>query len=362
MLDLRSARLPLLVCGLLAASACARGSVTTEPAPPRQTPGSIPPGPYTPGQSYVGQNQYIEYIAGNSPVILSAPHGGDLTPSEIPDRTSSSCGGTATTGKDLNTRELTLAMQQSFYARFGKYPHVVINRLHRRKLDANRDILEAACGDPMAQAAWKEFHEFLNAAKSAVLKDTGKGWYMDMHGHGHSIQRLELGYQLSPSQLDLADAGLDGNKAYEDTSSVKTLSEGDTRHSFSALLRGSTSLGTLYANNGFPSIPSASDPGPKGEPYFRGGYNSARHSCGVEATGLGGTSGGAICGVQIEANYIGVRDTPANISRFADATATVLDTYLSTHWGISLSSSPARTATGVRTSSVTTVSRILRIQ
>ncbi|MDQ3309753.1 MAG: hypothetical protein M3497_06465, partial [Gemmatimonadota bacterium] len=324
--------------------------MTTEPGTPRQIPRSIPPGPYTPGQSYFGQNQYIEYIAGNSPVILSAPHGGDLIPSEISDRTTGLCGGTATTGKDLNTRELTLAIQQSFHARFGKYPHVVINRLHRKKLDANRDILEAACGDPGAQTAWKEFHAFLDVAKGAVLKDTGKGWYMDMHGHGHSIQRLELGYRLSPSQLDLADAVLDGNRAYEDTSSIKTMSEGDTRRSFSALLRGSTSLGTLYANNGFPSIPSASDPGPKGEPYFRGGYNSARHSCGVEATGLGGTSGGKICGVQIEANYTGVRDTPANINKFADVTTRVLDSYLSTHWGISLSGSAAQSATRMLTS------------
>nr|MBP9196721.1 hypothetical protein [Saprospiraceae bacterium] len=36
-----------------------------------------------PGQSYFGFNQYIEYIAGNLPVILSAPHGGDKVPSDI---------------------------------------------------------------------------------------------------------------------------------------------------------------------------------------------------------------------------------------------------------------------------------------
>jgi hypothetical protein len=336
--------------GLVTAGACAGGSVVTEPGTPGQTPKSIPPGPYTPGQSYFGQSQYIEYIAGNSPVILSASHGGDLIPPEIPDRTSGSCGGTATTGKDLNTRELTLAIQQSFRARFGKYPHVIINHLHRRKLDANRDLVEAACGDPGARAAWNEFHEFLNVAKGTVLKDTGKGWYMDLHGHGHSIQRLELGYQLSGPQLDLADPVLDGSKAYEHTSSVKTMSESNTRYSFSALLRGSTSLGTLYANNGFPSIPSSSDPGPKGDPYFRGGYNSARHSCGVETTGLGRGSSGNICGVQIEANYAGVRDNPTNMSRFGDATATVLDTYLSTHWGVFLSGSAAQSAPGVRTS------------
>jgi hypothetical protein len=219
----------------------------------------------------------------------------------------------------------------------GTYPHVVINHLHRKKLDANRDVVEAACGDPEAETAWNEFHDFLNVAKDAVLRETGKGWYMDMHGHGHDIQRLELGYQLRGTQLDLSDATLDATKAYEDTASFKTMSEFDTAYSLSGLLRGSTSLGTLYANHGFPSIPSSSDPSPQGDPYFRGGYNSARHGCGVEAGPLGGVSGGNLCSVQIEANYTGVRDNSANWNKFGDATATVLDSYLSTHWGISLS-------------------------
>src|SRR5687767_3164643 len=72
---------------------------------------AIPVGPYTPGQSYFGRNNYIEYVAGNAPVIYSAPHGGALTPAEIPDRTASRCGGSATTGADLNTVELVRAMQ-----------------------------------------------------------------------------------------------------------------------------------------------------------------------------------------------------------------------------------------------------------
>ena len=310
-----------------------------EPAPPVTGPEvreDIAPGPYTPGASYYGRNNYVEYIAGNAPVILSAPHGGHLTPSEIPDRTSGNCGGSATTTKDLNTRELALAMQKRYYARYGKYPHVVINHLHRIKLDANRNLLEGACGDAEAEIAWNEFQDYIGVAKNAVLNATGKGWYMDMHGHGHDKQRLELGYLLSGSQLNLSNATLDGTKAYEDTASFKTMSEYNTQLSFSAVLRGSNGLGTLYANNGFPSIPSASDPSPNGDAYFSGGYNSRRHGCGVEATPLGGVSGGNICGVQIEANYTGVRDTQANMDKFGDVTALVLDTYLTAHWGIDL--------------------------
>ena len=297
---------------------------------------AIAPGPYTPGQSYFGRNGYIEYVAGNAPVMYTAPHGGALTPSEIPDRTSSACGESVTTTTDLNTADLVRRMQQAHFARFGTYPHIVINHLQRRKLDANRTLAAGACGDAEAQIAWNEWHDFIGVARSAVLSATGKGWYMDMHGHGHDKQRLELGYLTTGAQLRSSDATLDATVAYEDTASITTLS----RHappSFSALLRGPAGLGTLYASDGFPSVPSASDPAPaSGDSYFTGGYNTARYGCGIEATALGGQAGGNVCGVQIEANYTGVRDTETSRQRFAEATARVMELYLGTHWGIQL--------------------------
>ena len=41
---------------------------------------------YLPGVSYFGRSNYIEYIAGDLPIIISAPHGGALIPAEMPDR------------------------------------------------------------------------------------------------------------------------------------------------------------------------------------------------------------------------------------------------------------------------------------
>ena len=307
---------------------------TTDPTP---TP-TIPPGPYVAGRSYFGRNDYIEYVAGNSPVIYTAPHGGSLTPSDIPDRTASRCGGSATTATDLNTVELVRAMQQRHFARYGTYPHIIINHLARRKLDANRLETEAACGDPTAVRALTEWHAFIDAAKTTVRQTSGKGWYMDMHGHGHAKQRLELGYLLTSAQLSLSDAALDANRAFQDTASMRTVSEA-APIAFSVLLRGATSLGSLYAANGIPSIPSASDPSPGADEYFTGGDNTRRHTCGEEANALGGATGGQICGVQIESHFVGVRDTPANRERFGDVTATVLGQYLSTHWSLTLGAS-----------------------
>lgn len=328
-------------CGTATAPQVRVTSLPDEPA------FAIPVGPFIPGQSYFGRNNYIEYVAGNAPVIYSAPHGGAMTPSEIPDRTAANCGGDATTGADLNTVELVRAMQARHFARFGTYPHIILNHLARRKLDANRTAEEAACGDAEALIALGEWHAFIEGAKAAVLEASGRGWYMDMHGHGHTIQRLELGYLLSGAQLGLSNAALDANAAYEDTASMRTISR-VSPPAFSAVLRGPTSLGSLYASNGFPSVPSATDPGPGADSYFSGGDNTRRHTCGAEATSFGGTTAGNICGVQIEANFTGVRDNATNRDRFGDVTAIVLEQYLATHWGLTLRPPAAPSFSGVR--------------
>ena len=178
----------------------------------------------------------------------------------------------------------SLFMQQSYFARFGKYPHVILNTLSRRKLDPNRTAEEAACANAAALAALWEWHSFIDVAKKAALAASGKAWYMDMHGHGHANQRLELGYLLTSAQLNLSDAALDATVALEDTSSIRMVSQASPL-SFSQLLRGSTSLGTLYTTNGFPAVPASIDPGPGAEAYFSGGDNTRRRSalCGLGA-------------------------------------------------------------------------------
>jgi hypothetical protein len=286
-------------------------------------PGSAGDAGYTPGVSYFGRSQYIEYVAGNLPLIFAAPHGGHLTPGEIPDRTPALCGGTATTGNDTNTQELTRAIQAAFGP--GKYPHVVFNRLHRLKLDANRDLTEGACGDAEAEFAWHEFHDFIALAKTRVLSDSGKGWFTDVHGHSHAVARLELGFLLASSDLLLPDATLDASSAYEDKSSIRTFSA-QSPLSFAALLRGATGLGTLLGNAGYPGTPSQQDPAPAaGEEYFNGGYNTVEHGC---------RAGGNICGVQIEHHFAGVRDSETNRNKYAVALAGVYTTFLSQNFGI----------------------------
>jgi hypothetical protein len=311
-----------LIVLLLVAACGGGGSAGDGPGAPGST---IPPGPYAPGASYFGRSQYVEYIAGNLPLIFTAPHGGSLAPAEIPDRTPGLCGGTATTSRDTNTEELTRAIQAAFVTRSGKYPHIVINRLHRAKLDANRDLTEGACGDAEAEIAWHEFQDFISIAKNRAQADFGKGWYTDVHGHGHAIARLELGYLLTASELNLSDAMLDASSAYENKSSMRTFSA-QSPLAFSALLRGAAGLGTLLASAGYPATPSQQDPAPAaGDEYFSGGYNTAAHGC---------AAGGSICGLQIEHHFAGVRDTVPNRAAYAASLAGIYESFLSQNFGI----------------------------
>jgi N-formylglutamate amidohydrolase len=292
---------------------------------------------YLPGQTYYGLNQYIEYRPGTLPIIITAPHGGYLQPSEIPDRNCADC----VTVMDAFTEELSREIADAIAQRMGCRPHLIINRLHRRKLDANRDLAIAANGNPLAETAWFDFHRFIQAAKDSSAVHFGRGLLLDMHGHGHSVQRLELGYLLYGSELRMSDAVLNTTE-FINYSSIRGLVQNNLQNQTHAqLLRGASALGTIYENQFFRAVPSLPDPFPLvGQDYFSGGYNTERH---------GSIEGGPIDAIQIECNFSGVRDTPAHRSAFAQATAEALEQYLQTHYfGASFPGNACSGATSVK--------------
>jgi hypothetical protein len=275
---------------------------------------------YEPGKSYFGRSNYVEYIAGDMPLVISVPHGGTLRPPDIPDRTK----GEFTT--DACTEELARTVQQAFHDCFGHSPHIIICRLDRRKVDCNRDLAEGAGADANARRAWNEFQGFIELARSNVLASAGAGFYIDLHGQSHAVRRVELGYCLTHGQLTNADSVLN-EPTYAADSTVRTLAR-RTHLPFSELMRGTNSLGALLAAKGYPAVPSPNMPSPgPGNSYFDGGYNVRRH---------GSLNGGAVDGAQMEVNYVGVRDTPTNRTGFSRALAQVFDAFFTSHYGLDL--------------------------
>ena len=151
------------------------------------------------------------------PIILSVPHGGREIPSEIPDRS----WGTMVT--DDNTYEMSKVIMDTMEARFGARPHVILCRLKRRKLDANRDSLEAAQENRFAHRAWQEYHYYIGSAKKKIESEFGSGLFLDIHGHGANPDgyydlRTWLGYLMPGSVLDRSDEELNTTENSNKTS------------------------------------------------------------------------------------------------------------------------------------------------
>ena len=268
--------------------------------------------PPTAGESYTGHRAFVEYIPGTLPLVITAPHGGTLRPGDIPERE------WGTMVRDYATDDVAYRLADALEERMGTRPHVILLHLHRTRLDANRDIDEAAQGNPDAERAWYEFHHWTDAAMARVKADHGRGFYMDLHGHGKHDD-FELGYLLTRNDLEVSDQELDEQWA---ASSLRTLAE-EAHVPFSQLIRGEGSLGALYEEEGYTSVPSPVRAHPTG-PFFSGGYNTRRHGC---------REGGTICGYQLELSREGVRDNPVSRQAFAEAHARVMERFLEEHYG-----------------------------
>jgi hypothetical protein len=271
-----------------------------------------------------GTNDYIEYQIGTLPIVISVSHGGYLEPSEIPDR---SCNNPVYT-TDANTIEIALEIKNALFNKTGCYPHLIICHLKRKKLDCNRSLSEGACGNSKAETAWKEFHKFIDdARKTANQQYNHNTFFVDLHGHGNSIQRIELGYLLYDYELEKSDDVLNSNQ-YINYSSIKNLALSNNANlTHSELLRGPKSFGSFLSNQNYSSVPSESIPYPgTNNNYFSGGYITSNHTCnspGIEINGL-----------QMELNFSGIRDNANNLIKFANGFTEAIINYLNEHFNM----------------------------
>jgi len=207
----------------------------------------------------VGSSGFVEYTGGNVGIVIAVPHGGLLDSSRIPKRRYGTVEG------DDHTKELGEVVSNAICKTLGRCPHLVISNLKRTKLDPNRDIIEAAQGNPKAEEAWREYHGLIDEAKQKERV----GVVIDLHGQSHRRNSTELGYLLSSAQLNRGDF----NSAQ---SSVKQLARSSGR-SGKDVMAGSRSLGAYLEEKGYKAFPSPREPSPGRQAYFPGFYTVERH-------------------------------------------------------------------------------------
>jgi N-formylglutamate amidohydrolase len=253
------------------------------------------------------------------PLVLVAPHGGDQSPSNVPDRDCADC----VIINDANTVALMYAISDAFHARIGQRPFVVANRLHRRKFDGNRDLAEATDSYSPLDSMWRYWHANIDTAKARASRVYPRALLLDLHGHAHSIARIEVGYLISATQLRETDEQLSLRLGSSSIARLDSVGRAGARGA--PMLRGQVALGSGLASLGYPSVPSNADPAPlAGQAYFSGGYNTQRH---------GSLTGGAVDAIQLEHHFTGLRDTPESRAAYAEALVTVLLVYFADHYG-----------------------------
>jgi hypothetical protein len=268
-------------------------------------------------ESQFDSHHFVEYTPGSLPLIIGSPHGGSLKPDGINDRTY------GVTDQDSNTQEMARMLREALLKKTGGAPALVLSLLHRSKLDPNREIKEAAQGDPVAEQAWEDWQGFIVKAKARVMEQFGVGLYIDLHGQRHPERRVELGYMISAEKLRKPDVEPDKATLIIHACSIRELDQRSPA-SFIELLRGKTSMGGMLQDRGYLAVPSPAVPAPKeGELYFSGGYNTDTH---------GSRKGGTFNALQIECPFVGVRDTKPNREKFIDTLSDILPVWFQTHY------------------------------
>ncbi|WP_461486739.1 hypothetical protein, partial [Pedobacter sp.] len=266
-----------------------------------------------------GSNKYVTFKVGdaNSPIILASPHDGTITPSTMGLRDHKD----AVTVRDTYLTGLTEAIADALYAKTGLRPHVIINDVARSRMEPNRSLAEAYHKSEAANALWREYHTFLKGARDMVQKNVGKGLFLDMHGHGHTKKRVEVGYTVSIANLNATDAVLN---TVPTTSSIYHLAK-TSSYTFSQLIRGDFAFGTMLQDEGVNAVPSKQDPRPNNDDYFNGGYCTSTY---------GSRNGGEVSAIQLETPNDGFRMSAAERKVSGGRMADAIIKYMKKHYGL----------------------------
>ena len=124
-------------------------------------------------------SRYFEFAKGNTPVILSCPHGGYKKPKRIPDKT------IGPRIPDKNTyfiAKLIISLLRVKNIRI----FYVLNKIHRSKVDLNRPSQSESSFNHTSIEAKTIFHsyqELLNDFAQECVSNYGRALIIDFHGY-----------------------------------------------------------------------------------------------------------------------------------------------------------------------------------
>lgn len=86
---------------------------------------------YNIGRPYFSEDQLVEYVPGDLPVIIVAPHGGYKQPKEFPLHGDHP-------RNDRNSQEYARGLAKSLHKLTGRFPHLIVNHIHTSRFNPAR--------------------------------------------------------------------------------------------------------------------------------------------------------------------------------------------------------------------------------
>jgi len=255
-----------------------------------------------PGQ--VSAYEAVSHHQGTSNLILTVPHTGHLKPSCVAKRRTGCldencnckfgrkkckdigiknkhCKTTAEkkckiNGRnDMNIQKKAIDVYNEL-TRQGIWPHMVINNIHRSRLDQNRDEEEAAQGNAYATKAYKKYHSTIEQIKESF--GGSPGLILDFHRQVICDNTIEIGYLVSKEDLNAGTY----ERLKKSKLSIRSLVERVGWQNGMDLISGNKSMGALFEKNRYTALPSNKNKSPGKRRYYNGGYTVLRHGTNEE--------------------------------------------------------------------------------
>ncbi len=163
----------------------------TSSVAPKSTQGTTP----DESNTALGADDLLIIRHGDLPIIISAPHGGNLA---VPGATPRKGDGLKTgpagfrTARDSGTEELALLVVEELDKRLEGSPTCVISRVHRKYVDFNR-APEIGVEQQQARVVHDLYHQTLREAVSEIRRTHQFGLLIDIHGQGSSKSTVYRG-------------------------------------------------------------------------------------------------------------------------------------------------------------------------
>ena len=183
----------------------------------------------------------VSWNIGNTNIVISVPHAGTLGADQTtagnllcptghvlesrkgtPEYPLKSYGRDA--GTDIIARGIETLLEKD-----GMKPHVISCHVHRNKVEVNRDISRKAVQHrgQEGEFIFSMYHRWISQALSMgrETKNVGAALLVDLHGHGHPHNYIELGYRIPGHMLNEIANGKEKSKSSKQKYTVKLLEE-----------------------------------------------------------------------------------------------------------------------------------------